>query len=51
MAPRVYPLLTVAERLAMLRKLQGAWKHRKPDPLEELKEIKKGWDRKLPHLR
>ncbi len=45
-----YPLPKTGERLAILRKLQGVWKYRKPDPIEELKEIKKGWERKLPVL-
>lgn len=45
----LYPaMLTREERLAVLRKLKGAWKHRKPDPIKELNKMRKEWERKLP---
>ena len=36
------------ERLDAFEKIQGIWKDRIPDPIEELKEIRKEWDRDLP---
>jgi hypothetical protein len=36
------------ERLEALEKIQGMWKDRTPDPVEELKEMRKEWDRDLP---
>jgi len=45
---KIYPLLTVEERLGILKKLQGAWKHRKTDPVQELEEIRDF--RKIPRL-
>jgi hypothetical protein len=45
--PKIYPLMSVEERLRRLRQIRGMWKDRKPDPIEELKEIRKGWDRKI----
>jgi len=38
---KIYPLMTVEERLKLLRQIRGMWKDRKPDPIEELKEIRK----------
>jgi hypothetical protein len=32
-------------KLRILRKIRGMWKNRKPDPLKELKLIRKGWRR------
>lgn len=49
--PNVYPLMTPEERLAIWRQVRGMWKNRKPDPIKELKKIRKGWDRKLPSLK
>ena len=36
------------ERLRILGSVQGIWKKRKPDPVEELKKIRKEWERVLP---
>jgi hypothetical protein len=36
------------ERLRVLNNIRGMWKNRKPDPIKELKKIRKGLDRKLP---
>ena len=44
---KIYPLMTAEERLKLLRQIRGMWKDRKPDPIEELKEIRKGWNRKI----
>jgi hypothetical protein len=33
------------KRLKILRKIRGMWKNRKPDPLKELKLIRRGWER------
>jgi len=45
----LYPiLLSREERFAVLQKLKGVWKHRKPDPIKELNKMKKEWERKLP---
>jgi hypothetical protein len=39
--------MTAEERLRLLRKIRGMWKDRKPDSIEEPKEIRKGWNRKI----
>ncbi len=49
-APKMHPWMTPEERLAIWRQVRGMWKNRKPDPIKELKKIRKGWDRKLPPL-
>jgi hypothetical protein len=36
------------ERLEALEKIRGIWKDRKPDPIKELEEMRKEWDRDLP---
>lgn len=44
-----YPLvITGKERLAIWESVRGMWKNRKPDPIKELKKMRKEWDRKLP---
>jgi hypothetical protein len=44
----LYPaMLTREERLVVLQKLKGAWKHRKPDPIKELNKMRKEWERKF----
>jgi hypothetical protein len=35
------------ERLAALEKIRGMWKDRVPDPIEELEEMRKEWERDL----
>jgi hypothetical protein len=35
------------ERLEALEKIRGMWKDRVPDPIEELEEMRKEWDRDL----
>lgn len=48
---RLYPhLLTAEERLLIFEQVRGMWKHRKPDPIKELKKLRKEWERKLPTL-
>jgi hypothetical protein len=37
-------LLTGQERLVLLRNIRGMWKHRKPDPLQELEKMRREWD-------
>lgn len=44
-----YPLITLRERIAIWEEARGMWKHRKQDPIKELKKMRKEWDRKLPH--
>ena len=44
----IYPLITPRERLLIWGKIRGLWKNRKPDPIQELKKIRKGWNRILP---
>lgn len=46
----VYPLLDPKERLLRLQSIKGMWRSRKPNPIKELKKIRKEWDRKLPSL-
>jgi hypothetical protein len=43
----MYPLITYRERISIWEKARGMWKHRKPEPIQELKKIRKEWDRKL----
>lgn len=41
----LYPLITPQERLLIWGKARGIWKHRKPNPLQELKKMRKDWGR------
>jgi hypothetical protein len=43
----MYLLMTVEERLRLLRQIRGMRKNRKPDSIEELKKIRKGWNMKV----
>jgi len=45
--PKVYPLMSPDERLAVWEKARGIWKHRHPDPIRELKEIRGTWSKKV----
>lgn len=40
-----YPLLDVKERSLIWEKLKGAWKNKKPDPIKELRKMRKEWNR------
>ena len=44
------PWLEAKSRLSVWQKASGIWKNRKSDPVKELKQIRKGWERKLPKL-
>lgn len=46
-----YPLITTKERLLIWKGVKGIWKKRKPEPIQELKKIRKEWKRELPSLR
>ena len=49
--PRIqihYPPLTGEGRLRVWEKVRGMWKDRKPDPIKELKKMRKEWERDLP---
>jgi hypothetical protein len=50
-APAIYPLLSSEERLKRLRDIQGIWQNGRRDPIEELEEMRKEWDRELPPFR
>src|SRR3989344_1914632 len=41
------PLLRGKERLSVWQKARGMWKNRKPDPIKELKKIRKEWERTI----
>jgi len=43
---KTYPLLTSKERLSIWTKARGMWRHRKPDPIKELKKIRGGWKKR-----
>ena len=49
--PQSHLLLTGKERLAVWESARGMWKNKKPDPIRELKKMRKEWDRKLPPLK
>jgi len=36
------------ERLQALEQIEGIWKEREPDPVKELEEMRKEWERNLP---
>lgn len=38
------------DRVTILRRIKGIWKNRKPDPINELKKMRREWDRSLPSL-
>ena len=41
-------LLNREERGKIWQQARGMWKDRKPDPIKELKKMRKEWERKLP---
>ncbi len=45
------PLITPEDRVAVWEKARGMWRHRKPDPIAELKTMRQGWKRELPPLK
>lgn len=46
--PGIPSLRDPKARLAAFRAIRGMWKNRKPDPIKELKKMRKEWERKLP---
>jgi len=44
--PKLYPLVNPERRLAVWEKARGMWKHRRPDPIRELKAIRGTWPKK-----
>lgn len=48
--PALYPLLIARDRFSVWEKVRGMWKNRKPEPIRELKKMRREWDRKLPSL-
>ncbi len=48
-ARTAYPLMAPQERLLIWKKARGIWKGKRPDPIQELEEMRKEWDRKLNH--
>lgn len=44
----IYPLSTAKERILTWKSARGIWKNKKPDPIQELKKIRDGLNRKLP---
>lgn len=45
--PKLYPLISPEQRLAVWEKARGMWKHRRPDPIRELKEIRGTWSHRV----
>jgi len=43
----VHPLLKIRERSLIWKNAKGTWKNKKIDLDEELKKIRKEWDRKI----
>ena len=43
----IYPLITYHERVLIWERARGMWKHKKSDPILELKKMRKEWDRQL----
>jgi len=46
----VYPLISPKERILLLESIRGMWKNRKPDPIRELRKMRRERERKLPFL-
>jgi hypothetical protein len=42
-----YPLSTSRKRAQVWKNVRGMWGEKKPDPIQELKRIRGGFDRKL----
>lgn len=40
-----YPLLNAKERISVWEKAKGMWKNRKPEPIKELRKIRKELNR------
>lgn len=47
----LYPIMNQAEKLAILKRVKGIWKNKKPDPILELQKMRRGWERQLPELK
>ena len=45
----IYPLITYHERISIWEKARGMWKHKKPEPIQELKKMRREWERKVFH--
>ena len=43
--PVTYPVRKGEDRATIWEKAQGMWKNRKPDPIKELRKIRKEWER------
>ncbi|MBI2484324.1 hypothetical protein HYV71_04030 [Candidatus Uhrbacteria bacterium] len=41
----LYPLLDQRERRHIWERARGLWKRRTPDPIRELKKMRKEWER------
>lgn len=39
------PILDNTEKRAIWEKAKGVWKNKTPDPIKELKKIRRGWNR------
>ena len=48
---KVYPFMTLQERLLLWRKVKGMWKGRKPDMMKEYIDLRKEFERDLPPFR
>lgn len=46
----IYPLINPVQRLLIWEKMRGIWKNRQPDPIKELRKMRREWERKLPSL-
>ncbi|MDP3948823.1 MAG: hypothetical protein Q8Q17_02650 [bacterium] len=42
-----YPILSIQERLLIWERVRGTWKNRKPNPIKELKQMRKEWENKV----
>jgi hypothetical protein len=43
---QIYPLTTPKQRLMIWEKARGVWKGRSPDPIRELRKMRREWSRK-----
>lgn len=43
----IHPLISPKERAAIVKRVQGMWKNRKPDPIKELRKMRREWERPI----
>jgi hypothetical protein len=49
-ATALYPLISKEEKKRIWERARGIWKAKRPEPITELKKIRKEWSRRMPRI-